>query len=75
MSYEDLRTYFVGFLRKDYNKEILIIGCGNSRLGECLYNEGYRNITSIDFSKVIIEEMNQKYKEKEEMECIFLKIY
>ena len=44
-------------------------------MGENIYNEGYRNITNIDFSKVLIEEMNQKYFEKEEMECIFIFLY
>jgi 2-polyprenyl-3-methyl-5-hydroxy-6-metoxy-1,4-benzoquinol methylase len=59
-------------LKRDYGKEILIVGCGNSRMNEILYNEGYRNITNIDYSKVLIDEMNQKYAEKEEMECFLL---
>lgn len=59
----------MNLLKKDYGKEILVIGCGNSRVSEQLYNEGYRNITNIDFCKVLIDEMNQKYVQKEEMEC------
>lgn len=68
--FENFRSTVLSLLRRDYSKEILIIGCGNSRMGENIYNEGYRNITNIDFSKVLIDEMNQKYFEKEEMECI-----
>lgn len=67
--FENFRSTVLSLLRRDYSKEILIIGCGNSRMGENIYNEGYRNITNIDFSKVLIDEMNQKYFEKEEMEC------
>ncbi|CAI9117653.1 OLC1v1019094C3 [Oldenlandia corymbosa var. corymbosa] len=37
--------------------QILVPGCGNSKLSEYLYDTGYRNITNIDFSKVVILDM------------------
>ncbi|KAM7485918.1 hypothetical protein LguiA_001927 [Lonicera macranthoides] len=37
--------------------QILVPGCGNSRLSEHLYDAGFRDITNIDFSKVVISEM------------------
>lgn len=37
--------------------QILIPGCGNSKLSEHLYDAGCRNITNIDFSKVVISDM------------------
>ncbi|KAI7726748.1 hypothetical protein M8C21_026653 [Ambrosia artemisiifolia] len=37
--------------------QILVPGCGNSRLSEQLYDEGFRCITNIDFSKVVIGDM------------------
>nr|GLL47828.1 methyltransferase-like protein 13 [Ipomoea trifida] len=37
--------------------QILVPGCGNSKLSEHLYDAGYRNITNIDFSKVVISDM------------------
>ncbi|CAA6659906.1 unnamed protein product [Spirodela intermedia] len=37
--------------------QILVPGCGSSRMSEHLYDAGYRNITNIDFSKVIISDM------------------
>lgn len=37
--------------------QILVPGCGNSKLSEKLYDEGFRNITNIDFSKVVILDM------------------
>ncbi|KAK3008051.1 hypothetical protein RJ639_013687 [Escallonia herrerae] len=37
--------------------QILVPGCGNSRLSEHLYDAGFRDVTNIDFSKVVISEM------------------
>ncbi|KZV48453.1 methyltransferase-like protein 13-like [Dorcoceras hygrometricum] len=36
---------------------ILVPGCGNSKLSEHLYDAGFRNITNVDFSKVVISNM------------------
>ncbi|KAF7837007.1 methyltransferase-like protein 13 [Senna tora] len=37
--------------------QILVPGCGNSRLSEHLYDAGLPGITNIDFSKVVISDM------------------
>ncbi|XP_043722244.1 eEF1A lysine and N-terminal methyltransferase isoform X2 [Telopea speciosissima] len=37
--------------------QILVPGCGNSRLSEHIYDVGFRSITNIDFSKVVISDM------------------
>ncbi|KAK1287100.1 hypothetical protein QJS10_CPB19g01422 [Acorus calamus] len=37
--------------------EMLVPGCGSSRVSEYLYDEGFRRITNIDFSKVAISDM------------------
>jgi SAM-dependent methyltransferase len=37
--------------------QILVPGCGNSRLSEHLYDVGFKSITNIDFSKVVISDM------------------
>ncbi|CAN1334352.1 eEF1A lysine and N-terminal methyltransferase [Linum perenne] len=37
--------------------EILVPGCGNSRLSEHLYDAGLKSITNVDFSKVVISDM------------------
>ena len=39
--------------------KILQIGCGNSSLASDLYDVGYRQITSIDISDLVINQMNQ----------------
>ncbi|XP_021836682.1 uncharacterized protein [Spinacia oleracea] len=37
--------------------QILVPGCGNSKLSEHLYDAGFHDITNLDFSKVVISEM------------------
>jgi len=41
----------------------LVIGCGNSTLSEQMYQDGYLNITSIDFSGTVIETMRKRAAE------------
>lgn len=40
---------------------ILNIGCGNSRLGEELYKDGYTGIMNIDISQSAVDKMSQKF--------------
>jgi len=40
---------------------ILMVGAGNSRLSEEMYNDGYKTITNIDISNVVVDAMSQKY--------------
>jgi 2-polyprenyl-3-methyl-5-hydroxy-6-metoxy-1,4-benzoquinol methylase len=49
---------------------ILVIGCGNSSLSVDLYNAGWKNITSVDFSEVVIEKMKNQHSDKPEMKWI-----
>ena len=44
--------------------KILNIGCGNSKLSEDLSEEGYEDITNIDFSNKVISIMEEKCKAK-----------
>ncbi|KAL8051814.1 hypothetical protein ABFX02_06G172800 [Erythranthe guttata] len=39
---------------------ILVPACGASRLSEHLYDEGFRHIASVDFSKVVIQAMMKR---------------
>jgi ubiquinone/menaquinone biosynthesis C-methylase UbiE len=38
----------------------LVIGCGNSDFSSEFYDDGFTNITNIDFSEVVIDEMQRK---------------
>lgn len=48
------------------------MGCGNSALIEGLYKDEYRNITNIDFSETLINELSEKYQEYEELDFVCL---
>ena len=39
------------------SNSILILGCGNSSLTQDLYKDGYKDLTSIDLSPVVIKNM------------------
>lgn len=79
-SYDNLRFAFRRILTPDdidepgtngagpEEKEILIVGCGNSTLGCDMYDDGFHNITNIDISEVVINQMTDKYSSKEHME-------
>ncbi|XP_072035451.1 EEF1A lysine methyltransferase 4-like [Amphiura filiformis] len=41
---------------------ILILGCGNSKMSEELYNKGYVHITNIDYSQVCTNKMVAKHE-------------
>lgn len=43
---------------------VLILGCGNSALGQDMLQNGWTGgITNVDFSKVVIEQMKERYDE------------
>jgi EEF1A lysine methyltransferase 4 len=48
--------------------EILNVGCGNAPLVQDMYDDGYRNITSVDTSPVVIQQQTMKHADKEEVE-------
>ncbi|KAG5681408.1 hypothetical protein PVAND_010846 [Polypedilum vanderplanki] len=42
---------------------ILNVGCGNSKLSVDMYNTGYHEITNIDLSEVVIDQMKRTYRD------------
>jgi len=42
---------------------VLMLGCGNSKLSEDMYHDGFKNIVNNDFSETVISSMQAKYKE------------
>nr|CCA18468.1 conserved hypothetical protein [Albugo laibachii Nc14] len=55
----------------DESDRILMVGCGNSTFSADLYKAGYKNITNLDFSQIVIDRMREKHaKCAPEMEWI-----
>ncbi|CAE8581181.1 unnamed protein product [Polarella glacialis] len=43
---------------------ILMLGGGNSRLSEEMYEEGFHNINNIDIAMTVVKQMQEKYRDK-----------
>jgi len=57
-----LKDTFIEFVQPSHS--ILMLGSGNSRLSEEMYEEGYQNLTNIDVSQFIVDMMAKKYSDK-----------
>ena len=57
-----LKSYIDKIKNKDLN--ILIPGCGNAYEAEYLIENGFKNVTLIDFSHVVTSRLIEKYKGK-----------
>ena len=44
--------------------QILMLGCGNSKFSEEMFEDGYQNINNVDISFTVIKQMQDYYKEK-----------
>jgi SAM-dependent methyltransferase len=61
-TYSDLKEIITPYLEKE--NKILNVGCGNSTMSEEMYNDGYENITNIDFSSKAISQMEERCRVK-----------
>lgn len=51
--------------------KVLMVGCGNSRLSEDMYDVGYHSIVNVDISDVVIRQMTERNaKKREEMSFV-----
>jgi len=44
----------------DKKDKVMILGCGNSRLGEEMHKDGFTDVINIDFSKEVINNMKEQ---------------
>ncbi len=51
---------------------ILILGCGNSQLPAVLHSNGYRDVTCVDWSEIVVDMMREKYFHLEGLKCTYL---
>jgi len=59
-SYSDLAELLHALI-PNKSSRILMLGCGNSTLSEDMWDDGYRNITNVDYSAVLIEQMQKRH--------------
>jgi len=43
------------------SSRILMLGCGNSKLSEDMWEDGYKNIVNTDYSDIVIQQMRQRH--------------
>jgi len=71
VNFQDVSSQVVSKIRLD--DRILIVGCGNSTFSNDIYDAGFKNITNIDFSDVVIRKMaslNAHIRPKMEWICM-----
>ena len=44
--------------------QTLMLGCGNSKMSEDMFEDGFQQITNVDISFTVIKQMTEYYKEK-----------
>ncbi|KAF5303179.1 hypothetical protein FQA39_LY10092 [Lamprigera yunnana] len=55
---------------------VLVVGCGNSSLSSDLYDVGYKNVTNIDISEVVIRQMlNLHEKERPQLKYLQMDVF
>ncbi|KAH7913846.1 S-adenosyl-L-methionine-dependent methyltransferase [Hygrophoropsis aurantiaca] len=59
-SYSDLKPHICDLI-PDKNARVLMLGCGNSKFSEEMYDDGYKNIVNIDYSSVVIRHMQERH--------------
>jgi len=59
-SYEEIAP-LIRELVPDKSSRVLMLGCGNSKLSEQMWNDGYKNIVNVDYSSVVIEQMRLRH--------------
>eukprot|EP00929_Paragymnodinium_shiwhaense_P103216 TRINITY_DN66546_c0_g1_i1.p1 TRINITY_DN66546_c0_g1~~TRINITY_DN66546_c0_g1_i1.p1 ORF type:complete len:228 (+),score=24.93 TRINITY_DN66546_c0_g1_i1:1-684(+) len=60
--YSGLKDLIGQYVKK--SDHILQVGCGNSRLTEDMYEDGYTSMANIDISKVVIDHMTDAHRDK-----------
>ncbi|XP_057661192.1 eEF1A lysine and N-terminal methyltransferase homolog [Diorhabda carinulata] len=66
--YNELSLHLHKYIRKP--DSVLIVGCGNSSLGKDLFDLGYRNITNIDISDVVIRQLLSQIGNRENLKYL-----
>ncbi|CAL9111272.1 unnamed protein product [Musa textilis] len=66
--YPSLAPLFDRYLLRHHR--LVLVGCGNSALGESMVDDGYQDVVNIDISSVVIEAMQKKHMDKQGLKYI-----
>ena len=66
--YENLFECIHKYIKPEDN--VLVIGCGNSKLSENMYDVCFKHITNIDLSDIVIKQMSAKNKNRKDMKYL-----
>jgi hypothetical protein len=56
-------------------QKVLILGVGRSNVVDVLYARGFREITCIDISPMVISQMQNKYRQHSGVDCEYITNY
>ncbi|KAE8714255.1 S-adenosyl-L-methionine-dependent methyltransferases superfamily protein isoform 2 [Hibiscus syriacus] len=56
------------------HQRVLVVGCGNSAFSEEMVNDGYEVVVNVDISSVVIEAMQAKYSNWQQLKYIKLDV-
>ncbi|KAK8704112.1 hypothetical protein V6N13_047745 [Hibiscus sabdariffa] len=56
------------------HQRVLVVGCGNSVFSEDMVNDGYEDVVNVDISNVVIEAMQAKYSNRQQLKYIKLDV-
>jgi EEF1A lysine methyltransferase 4 len=65
-TYAELKNIFDEIIQpQGKNSKILMLGCGNSTLTSEMVADGYKNITNLDYSDVLIQKMKARFPDQD----------
>lgn len=72
--YKMIKDVITQYIKDIKGSRVLNVGCGTSRLPEDMYNDGFRNIISIDESQDCVDEMRASFNNTMPSTFLFLKM-
>ena len=75
LNYADLKSYINKHclrtgLTNQSNVTVLLVGCGNSTLSPDMYADGYKSVTSLDYSESCINSMKEQFPEDDNFKWV-----
>ena len=72
--YKMIKDVVTQYIKDIRGAKVLNVGCGTSKMPEDMYNDGFRNIISIDYAQECIDEMTSRFNETMPKTFLFLKM-